>query len=89
MIFDELIALFNDIVMIILNLIPDSSLASIPIIGDDIQSILLWIVTTWNAFLVTVPYFQIVWDLFIYAIYFEICIIILKFWLGSRTPVAE
>jgi len=89
MIFDELIALFNDIIMIILNLIPDSSLASIPIIGDDIQDILLLVVTKWNAFIETVPYFQLPWDLFIYAIYFEISIIILRFFLGSRTPVAD
>jgi len=52
-----------------------------------IDDALVSIVGTWNAFLVTFPYADIAWTMFIYFILpFELGMLLLKIILGSRTP---
>jgi hypothetical protein len=87
MLIQVLIDLEHAIVTGILNLIPSVTLASIPYIGDTIQSTLLSFVLNVNGFIDIFPYACIVWNLFIYGVIpFELAMIGLKFFLGSRTP---
>jgi len=87
MLIQILIDLEDIIVSSILGLIPSVTLASIPFIGNTVQSSLISFVTYLNAFIDIFPYAEIVWQLFIYGVIpFEIGLITLKFFLGNRTP---
>jgi len=67
--------------------LPVVTLASLPIIGDSIRSILISVVSTWNGVLVTFPYFIVVWNIFRFVILpFEGLMLLGKFILGSRSP---
>jgi len=67
--------------------LPEVTLASIPVAGSLIETILTSMVTAWNAFLVLFPYGRIAWNVFLAIIIpFEITMLIAKFFLGSRTP---
>jgi len=52
-----------------------------------IDSALVSMISTWNAFMVTFPYAQTGWNMFLYFILpFELIMLIMKFVLGSRSP---
>jgi len=82
--------LFSVIVMIlagIFSFLPTVSIATIPYIGETVQGYLITIVQTWNAFMVTFPYAETGWNIFLYVIIpFEIMLMIAKFFFGSRLP---
>lgn len=82
--------LFAVIVMIlsgIFGFLPTVSIATIPYIGESVESVLITMITTWNAFLVTFPYAEVGWNIFLYVIIpFEILMLIAKFFFGSRLP---
>jgi len=87
MLIQTLLMLWERLILAIFGILPQVSLADIPYIGDEIQGTLIAMMTTWNAVMVTVPYLTIVWNLFIWGVIpFEIGLIVLKFFLGSRTP---
>jgi len=66
---------------------PQVFLNDIPLIGDFIVSTLELMVSYWNSFLVTFPYAQIAWQVFLYVIIpFEFLMLLGKFFLGSRMP---
>lgn len=88
MIIAIILTAITDIVSGLLGSLPTATLATIPYIGDDIQSILITMIQTWNAVLETIPYLQIVWNLALWAIAFELMLIGIKFIFGSRTPIA-
>jgi hypothetical protein len=68
-------------------LLPVVTIASIPVIGSTLLVILGTMVTTWNAFMITFPYAQVVWQVFLFVILpFEILMIIGKFFLGQHMP---
>jgi len=72
------------------SIMPVATIADIPVIGETITSIMVFAVTHWNSVIDTFPYFDIVWTLFLYIVIpFEIGLIVLKFFLGSRTPIAK
>jgi len=67
--------------------LPIVTLSSIPLVGPFISSTLGTVVGVWNAFLVTFPYAQLPWTIFLYVIIpFELILLILKAILGSRVP---
>jgi hypothetical protein len=66
---------------------PVVSISTIPLVGPSIYSSLVFMVTTWNSFMVTFPYAQVLWDSFLYIIIpFEVVMLVLKFFLGHRAP---
>lgn len=67
---------------------PVVTIASIPYIGVPVSSLLTSMVLTWNAFMVTFPYAQTAWHIFLVVILpFEILMLLGKFFLGHRLPV--
>jgi len=85
MIIDLLISTVGMILKGIFQFFPIVTLADVPVIGDTIRSLLLTVVKTWNSFLVTFPYSEVVWNIFLFVILpFEGLMIFLKFLLGSR-----
>lgn len=69
--------------------IGNARLDDIPYIGDSIVNTLTTVALTINAFIETVPYFEIVWNLFLFGVIpLEIGLIVLRFFLGNRTPQA-
>jgi len=67
--------------------LPVVTISSIPVIGTAVSGYIDTIVTTWNAFMITFPYAQTGWDVFIYVILpFEILLLLGKMFLGSRVP---
>jgi len=66
---------------------PEVDISSIPYIGDTVRGYLVQAVQVWNAFISTFPYAGIAWQVFLYVILpFEIVMLVLKFFLGSRAP---
>jgi len=62
-------------------------LTNIPYIGDSVYSAVVVAVGYWNTALSVVPYLELPWNIFInFIIWFELALIILKVFLGSRTP---
>lgn len=90
MIISALVSVFIILMQAIVGWFNVVTLADLPVIGLTVQGILINMVTTWNAFLVTFPYAELPWRLFLYGVIpLEITIIILKFILGHRSPVAH
>lgn len=68
--------------------LPDVTIASIPVIGGTMVSLLGMIATYWNGFIVTVPYMQTPTDVFFgVIIWFEIGLFSVKLLLGSHNPI--
>jgi uncharacterized protein (DUF983 family) len=87
MIFNLLINVVLAVFGYLFTLLPVVTIASIPIVGSFVSSALYFAVEIWNSFMVTFPYAQLVWHVFIYVILpFEILMLIGKFFLGHRMP---
>lgn len=85
-----IILTITQLFLAIFNFIPDVSLTDIPIMGDTIVSLLYSLVETWNAFLITFPYAEVAWNVLLYWIIpFELGLMVLKFFLGSRMPNSD
>ena len=83
-IIDIIFGTFNSIFTYIL--VP-VSLTSIPFIGSTISGILLSVVSTYNAVIVTFPYAQVGFQVFLYVILpFELLMTVGKLLLGHRMP---
>jgi len=82
--------LLNVIIMIfsvVFYVLPVVTIATIPIIGESVSETLYLMVSYWNSFMLTFPYAEVGWEIFILIIVpFEIGLVIAKFFLGSRTP---
>ncbi len=67
----------------------EAKIANLPFVGSFLNTTLLSVSGTWNAFVVTFPYAGIAWDVFVYVIVpFEVIMLFLKVFLGSRVPQA-
>jgi len=67
--------------------LPVVTISSLPYVGTDLSNILDQIVLIWNAFMVTFPYAQTIWTIFLTVILpFEILLLVAKVILGSRVP---
>lgn len=83
-----LLQLIVSILFVIFYLLPTATLISIPVIGAAISSTLTTVILSWNAFMVTFPYAQDLWYIFLYIILpFEIAVLTLKLFLGGRIPI--
>lgn len=58
-------------------------------IPDSWTVMLIQVVQYWNEFRELFPFMNIVWTCFLWLIAFEIGLIILKVFLGSRAPVSN
>jgi len=86
--------LLLNVVIVIFGIIfaffPEVNLASIPLVGESLRNTLISVVLYWNSFMDTFPYAQILWSVFLKVVIpFEIVLLIVKFFLGSRAPVKE
>jgi len=87
MIINFIIKILFDFFTAIFSFLPVVTLASIPVIGDTISSILLTMVQKYNAFTETFPYAQTGMRIFVYVILpVQLLMIVAKFFLGSRVP---
>lgn len=65
----------------------ETTIATIPIVGQYLSDILTTAVGYFNSFVVTFPYIVIDWQIFIYVIIpFELGLLVAKVLLGSRVP---
>lgn len=68
--------------------LPVVTMTDIPLVGSYVSSTLASLIQTWNAFLITFPYAQTAWDIFLYVIIpFELIMLAGRFFLGHRLPV--
>jgi len=66
---------------------PEVSIASIPWAGEWLSETLIDMVLIWNAFIITFPYAEIVWNMFLWVILpFEALMLLGRFFLGHRLP---
>lgn len=80
-----------DLVVIIfaglLSWMPVVTLASIPVVGGFISNTLQMAVGYFNSAMITLPYLQVVWHMFLWVVLpFELALLILKFFLGNHMP---
>jgi len=74
------------IITTVFSILPTVTIASIPVIGTTLNSTLITIIQTWNAFMNTLPYAQVVWQCVLIILGFELLMLIGKFFLGHRMP---
>lgn len=66
----------------------EATVANIPLIGSTVAPMLLNAVGYFNSFREIVPYFNVLWYVFLGLILiFEPLLIVLKFFLGHRAPI--
>jgi len=88
MLIDILIFIIVKLFQTIFILFPEVSLADMPLIGSFLYDFLVLAVRMWNSFMITLPYAKIAWDAFVFVLLpFELAMIVLQFFLGSRSPV--
>jgi len=87
MITNILIKTFFLITTGIMSILPDVTISSIAIIGEEISTLLTTMVGYWNGFLIIFPYAEIVWQMFLFVILpFEGMFLLAKLILGNRMP---
>jgi len=89
MLITALFLVWDNFIRAVLSFLPRVDLSDLPIAGPTIQETLLEVIITWNAVMVTVPYLQVVWYVFLFGVMpFELGLLLLKVFLGNRTPQA-
>ena len=82
--------ILNTLILIlsaIFYLLPIVSIADIPYIGEGVYNALVSFIGIWNAFMVTFPYAETAWNIFLLVILpFELLLLLGKFLLGHRLP---
>lgn len=90
MIIYYLLSIIVSIFGVLFWIFPEVTISGIPIIGQPVSDILTVAVQYWNSFMETFPYAQTLWYVFLYMVIpFELGLLILKVFLGSRTPSAH
>jgi len=86
-IFSSIVSLLTQFVDAIL---PDWSLNNFPLLDDNdlLYDTLLSAMQAYNAVIETIPYLALTKDVFIAILSIEIFLIALKFFAGSRSPIA-
>lgn len=78
---------FANFLTLIFYFVPSAKVVDVWFIGEFASNLLGQIGTTWNAFMVTFPYAEIAWNVFIFGILpFEFALAVLKFFIGHRIP---
>lgn len=78
-----------NILVIIFSIVPSVTIANIPFIGTFIYYYLGVAISYVNTMNTIIPYFAIVWQSFLWILSFEIMLLFLKLFLGSRTPIRD
>ena len=87
MIISLLLNIFLSLFGVIFGMFPVVKISSIPFVGSALSGLLTQIVGVWNAFMVTFPYAQYGWTVFLVVILpFEALLLLVKFFLGHHTP---
>lgn len=87
MIINFIIKIIFDFFSAIFSFLPTVSIATIPVIGETVSSLLLQIVQVYHAFIETFPYAIVGFNVLIYVILpFELLMLVAKFFLGHRAP---
>jgi len=86
MIFDYLLTTLQGFFSLISYVMPNVDLGDIPYIGDSVRSSVVLAVGYFRGFMETFPYAYALWSVFLALIAFELLLIGLKFFLGSRLP---
>jgi hypothetical protein len=90
MILNFIISFVAHIVDFLFGSLPNATIADLPYVGDTIQVVLIQAVSIWNSWMVTFPYSVDVWNRFVFGIIpFELLLVLVRFILGNRTPVAH
>lgn len=76
-------------VALIFSILPEVTVANIPFIGTFIYYYVGVAISYVNTMNTIVPYFLIVWQMFLWVLEFEILLLLLKLFLGSRTPISN
>lgn len=79
MLIQLLLQILISLVTILFSWLPD-----VAILPFGIDAALSYVVELFHGAIETLPYLEIVWTCFLYLIGFEILLVILKFFLGSR-----
>lgn len=88
MIITFLLSIIVTVFSFIFKIFPVVTIASIPYFGQSMSDTLIQVVGYWNGFMQTFPYALTAWHIFLWFIIpFEIGLLVLKFFLGHRTPV--
>lgn len=67
-----------------------TTLATIPYFGADLQEALTTMILYWNSAEETVPYLEPLWNYFLFGVIgFETLMLVLRIVLGSRTPTRD
>jgi len=77
------------IISLLFEVVPKVSIANIPFIGTYIYYYVGVAISYVNTMNTIIPYFAIVWQMFLWIISFEIMLLLLKLFLGSRTPLRD
>lgn len=74
-------------IAMIFSIIPNVTVATLPLIGPYVYTFLSLAIGYWNTFIGILPYFALPWILFLKVILpFELTLLLLKVFLGHRTP---
>lgn len=85
MIVNLIISAFVSLISVVFIFLPEVTIFDIWFIGPQLNDMLVWWIQMWNAFMLTFPYAQTAWDVFIWTILpFEFTMVIQKFFFGSR-----
>lgn len=80
-----IIHIFFSIIILLFNTIV-SWLPSVSALPFGMDSFFVTMVSVFKGSFVTFPYFEVVWNCFTYILGFEVFMIVLKIFLGSRVP---
>jgi len=90
MIITLLISIILNLISVIFIFLPVVTIADLPYFGEQISSTLVWAISTWNAFLITFPYAETAWHIFLWIILpFEVTMLVAKFFIGHRLPAQQ
>jgi cellulose synthase/poly-beta-1,6-N-acetylglucosamine synthase-like glycosyltransferase len=74
-------------IAMLFSIIPTVTIADIPIIGPTVYGLIVTAMGYWNSFVAILPYFGLPWTMFVKIIIpFELTLLLLKVFLGHRTP---
>lgn len=85
MIFQILFFILSPLINALKSLLPcgDPACVTLPF---GLDPLFVQISSYWHGAMITVPYFQVVWTCFLYVMAFELALLVLKLFLGSRAP---
>lgn len=73
----------------VMSVLPVVTISNLPVIGSTVSDLLLEMVQYYNGAVYTIPYLGDMFTVFVYLVLpFELTLLVLRFILGNRDPVA-